>query len=148
METMADPGTEQSPQNRAQATCRYCGGDLYDATPESGYTGEGPDWAAWGTIAGTVAGFDWGCDGDGNPDVSYDEAAECWDCGSHEPDDDGINWPETPWGPNSLPLEERQWDFTFRVVAEGYTREEAEETARRLVAESVVGVDGCEEVDA
>jgi hypothetical protein len=96
-----DPGTELAPKGRAEATCRYCGGRLLDATPESGYTGSGPDWASWGSIAGTVVGFDWGCSDDSNPDVYYDDAEECWTNGSHLPDADGIEWPAEPWGPNS-----------------------------------------------
>lgn len=114
METMTDPGTEEAPRNRARATCRYCGGDLLDATPESGYTGDGPDWAAWGNIAGTVVGFDWGCDGESNPDVRWNAEEEYWEAGSHRPDEDGIDWPATPWGPNSTPTEETyivRWEY-------------------------------------
>lgn len=63
--TDVDPDTGEvqtgPPAGVRTDTCVWCGEEIYDGREESGYTGEGPDWASGVIIGGRWIGGDFGC---------------------------------------------------------------------------------------
>lgn len=50
------------PEDWGVNVCYWCEEDLYDGSEESGYTGDGPDWASGLMVDGRFLGGDFGCD--------------------------------------------------------------------------------------
>jgi hypothetical protein len=74
--TETETTDQRPPADRETGECFWCKETLYDAGKESGWTGEGPDWASGLEINGEWYGFDWGCDE--HPITNEDR------CGPHE----------------------------------------------------------------
>ena len=54
---MTDTKVWTPPTDRLEDVCFWCQETILDASVESGWTGNGPDWASYNKY-----GFDWGCD--------------------------------------------------------------------------------------
>ncbi len=63
--------------------CKWCQEEIYDGREESGYTGEGPDWASGIIINGEWIGGDFGCD---SHPISGEDG-----CGPHETEADVLD---------------------------------------------------------